>query len=127
LSFLFMRARVFLVLNFKSMVSLSNQQIKQTKQRLLWLVLVLVLGLTGGIWWYQNREPVALPTIAALGTIDVRFEELLGLVETLNRVTLDTSVLSDSRFLILERIPFSFEGVATSTGAIGRPNPFAPF
>lgn len=110
------------------MVSLSEQQTKQQiKQRLLWIVLAVLVLLTAGIWWYQGRDAASLPSAQDLGDIDPRFEELLALVETLNRVTLDSSILKDTRFLTLERLPFSLEGVEITPEDSGRPNPFAPF
>lgn len=95
-----------------------------SKQRLLWIAFIILLFLIAGVWWYQKRETAALPSVQELGAIDERFKELIALVEKIQHITLDTSILQDTRFSSLERIPFS----ATSTPEeIGRVNPFAPF
>lgn len=97
---------------------------QSSKQRLLWIVFIILLFLIAGVWWYQKRETAVLPSVQELGAIDQRFKELIALVGTIQHITLDTSILQDARFSSLERIPF----FATSTPEeTGRLNPFAPF
>jgi hypothetical protein len=98
---------------------------QSSKQRLLWIIFAILLFLIAGVWWYRSgRGQTALPSPQELGAIDQRFKELIELVETLQRITLDTSILQDTRFSSLERIPFSAEVAPEESG---RANPFAPF
>lgn len=91
---------------------------------MLWIVLVILLFLIATVWWYRERETAALPSIQELGAIDQHFQELITLVETIQRITLDTSILQDARFSSLERIPFTASSTPEESGRI---NPFAPF
>lgn len=91
---------------------------------MLWIAFVILLVLIAGVWWYQRRETAVLPSAEDLGALDPRFKELITLVETIQRITLDTSLLQDARFSALERIPFSAE---VAPEEFGRPNPFASF
>ena len=100
---------------------------QENKQKLLWVVFLVLVLLIGGVWWYRKRASIPLPSAQELKDIDPRFKELLALVETLNRITLDASILDDPRFLALERIPFSLEDTEIPVEESGRPNPFAPF
>mgnify|MGYP001587282976 FL=1 len=100
------------------------QSSKSSKQRLLWIAFIILLFLIAGVWWYQRRETVTLPSVQELGAIDQRFKELIDLVETIQHITLDTSILQDARFSSLERIPFSASSTPEESGRV---NPFAPF
>ena len=88
------------------------------------IVFIVLLFLIAAVWWFRQRETVTLPSIQELGAVDQHFKELITLVETINRITLDTSLLQDTRFSSLERIPFSAEVAPEESG---RANPFAPF
>lgn len=97
---------------------------QSSKQRLFLIVFVVLLFLIAAVWWYQKRETTVLPSAQELGAIDQRFKELIALVETIQRITLDTSLLRDTRFSSLERVPFSASSTPEEAGRI---NPFAPF
>lgn len=102
----------------------SSQSSQSSKHRLLLIVFVVLLFLIAGVWWYQKRETPTPPSAEDLGAIDKRFKELIALVEKIQHITLDTSILQDTRFSSLERIPFS---ASSTPGEFGRPNPFVPF
>lgn len=97
---------------------------QSSKQRLLWVAFIILLVLIAGVWWYRKRETAVLPSAEDVGIIDQRFKELITLVQAIQHITLDASILQDTRFSSLERIPFSAEVTPEESG---RPNPFAPF
>ena len=120
------RARDFFPHNFYFMAeSTFIPSSQSSKQRLLWILFIVLLFLIAGVWWYKSgRGQAALPSAQELGAIDQSFKELITLVETIQRITLDTSILQDVRFSSLERIPFSAEVLPEESGRL---NPFAPF
>lgn len=99
---------------------------KQPKQQYLWIVLIVLVVLTGSVWFYyvRQRSSPQLPTSVELAVIDNRFGDLVGMIEILERIRLDISLLRDPRFTELEH---TTSEVMVTPEEQGRPNPFAPF
>ena len=77
------------------------------------IILVLILGV--GIWWYQSSSTEVVQI-----TPGVDSGPTLELVNRIRMIHIDTGFFSDQTFLSLEETPaLDVSGLAT-----GRPNPF---
>lgn len=94
------------------------------RKNIIFIVLVVII-LVAGLVWYYSLEPDQTDSGQRAAALDNEFstirDAILGNIQALEAIRLDTTILEDEAFLRLREIRRPAVRIET-----GRPNPFLP-